>query len=101
MLRLTRVIVRFRSEPFGFSSIITYSFLFWSLLVGVKWWLALQWYEWNIDVEHAALFVPTILSSFAKLQKRLLVRHASLFLCLSIRKEQFRSLWTYFYESCI
>jgi hypothetical protein len=43
MFRLARVIVRLRSEPFGFSSIITYSFLFWRLLVGVKWWLALHW----------------------------------------------------------
>jgi hypothetical protein len=32
MFRLTRVIVRLRSEPFGFCSIITYSF--WRLLVG-------------------------------------------------------------------
>jgi hypothetical protein len=40
MFRLTRVIVRLRLEPFGFSSIITYNFLFWRLLVGVKWWLA-------------------------------------------------------------
>jgi hypothetical protein len=42
MFRLTRVIVRLRSEPFGFSSIITYSFQFWMLLVGVKWWLVLH-----------------------------------------------------------
>jgi hypothetical protein len=34
MFRLTRVIVKVRSETFGFSSIITYSFLFWRLLVG-------------------------------------------------------------------
>jgi hypothetical protein len=47
MFRLTRVIVRLRSEPFRFSSIITYSFLFWKLLVGVKWWMALHWYERN------------------------------------------------------
>jgi hypothetical protein len=40
MFRLTLVIVRLRSEPFDFSSIITYRFLFWSLLTGVKWWLA-------------------------------------------------------------
>jgi hypothetical protein len=45
MFRLTRVIVRLRSEPFGFRGIITYSFLFWRLLVGVKWWLALHWYQ--------------------------------------------------------
>jgi hypothetical protein len=45
MFRLARVIVRLRSEPFGFGSIITYSFLFWRLLVGVKWWMALRWYE--------------------------------------------------------
>jgi hypothetical protein len=45
MFRLARVIVRIRSEPFGFSSIITYGFLFWRMLVGVKWWLALHWYE--------------------------------------------------------
>jgi hypothetical protein len=45
MFRLTRVIVRLRSEPYGFSSIITYSFLFWRLLVGVKWCLALHRYE--------------------------------------------------------
>jgi hypothetical protein len=45
MFRLTRVIVRLRSEPFGFSSIVTCSFLFWRLLVGVKWWLILHWYE--------------------------------------------------------
>jgi hypothetical protein len=38
----SHVIVRLRSEPFGFSSIITYSFLFWRLLVGVQWWLALH-----------------------------------------------------------
>jgi hypothetical protein len=43
--RLARIIVRLRSEPFGFNSIITYSFLFWRLLVGVKLWLALHWYE--------------------------------------------------------
>jgi hypothetical protein len=36
MFRLTRVIVRLRSETFGFSSIVTYSFLFWRLLVCVK-----------------------------------------------------------------
>jgi hypothetical protein len=45
MFRLTQVIFRLRSEPFGFSDIITYSFLFWRLLVGVKWWLALHLYE--------------------------------------------------------
>jgi hypothetical protein len=45
MFRLTRVIVRLLLEPSGFSSVITYSFLFWRLLVGMKWWLALHWYE--------------------------------------------------------
>jgi hypothetical protein len=45
MFRLTQVIVRLRSEPFGFSNIIIYNFLFWRLLVGVKWRMALHWYE--------------------------------------------------------
>jgi hypothetical protein len=47
MFRLTRVIVRLRSEPFGFSSIITYSFLFWRLLVGVKLnYFFVDWDRW-------------------------------------------------------
>jgi hypothetical protein len=56
LFRLTRVIVKLRSEPFGFSSSITYSFLFWRLLVGVKWWLALHWYEWKFkNIYHEML----------------------------------------------
>jgi hypothetical protein len=40
MFRLIWVIIMLRSEPSDFSGIITYSFLFWRLLVGVKWCMA-------------------------------------------------------------